>query len=158
MNRKGTTAKIIWGVVILTIVMGGLYLTRQFLDSLICTNEIVSVSESPDRQLKAIVFHRECGATVGDNLQVSVTNILFPLSQDAGNVLIEDRGHNDSVSLNASLRWLGNRRLLIVHDAKARTFKTETKLFALGWPPWQPVLVEYESLVDIAPGANSVSK
>jgi hypothetical protein len=132
-----------WAVLIVCLGMILLYAADQFLSKMICTNEVVSVTESPDHQLKAVVFHRECGATVGENSQVSVISRLGSLSEEEGNLFIEDAGHSDIVSLTVTLRWVGTRKLLILRDPGARVFKSKNKIFVPAWPPWQPVEVEY---------------
>jgi hypothetical protein len=69
-----------------------LYAAGQCLSKMVCANEVASVTESADHQLKAVVFHRECGATVGKNSQVSVISQLGFLPEEGGNVFIEDEG------------------------------------------------------------------
>jgi hypothetical protein len=122
-----------------------LYVAGQLFSSFTCTNRIVDSYDSPDHQVKAVVFQRECGATVGENSQVSIINALGFLPQEPGNVFIEDNGHLEHVSLKIELRWEGNRRLIVRHDGASRVFRANTKFFVVAWPLWQPVEIQYET-------------
>jgi len=53
-----------------------------------CENEITGSTASPSGKLKAVVFHRGCGATTGFNTQVSLIKATDSLPNEGGNVLV----------------------------------------------------------------------
>jgi hypothetical protein len=91
-----------------------------------CENEIKRQVESPDNELKAIVFDRNCGATVGHNAQLSVIARNDSLANDGGNVFIEDIGEGGNLEVEAI--WQSPQKLLIVHDPKARVFLNKSSI------------------------------
>jgi hypothetical protein len=70
-----------------------------------CENEVSASVRSPSGKMKAVLFNRGCGATVGFNTQVSVLSAEAALPNDEGNVLIVD----DDVSL--ALHWKSDSSL-----------------------------------------------
>ncbi|MES2298635.1 MAG: hypothetical protein V4582_16440 [Pseudomonadota bacterium] len=85
----------------------------------ICENEVQASVVSPSGNLKAVVFHRSCGAATGFNTQVSVIAASSSLQDDGGNVLIVDG--------NAPLKltWLSESRLSIKGVLSAGVFTKE---------------------------------
>ena len=55
-----------------------------------CANEFASEHLSPDGKWKFVTFDRNCGATTGNNMQVSLLPAQTRLSNDAGNAFIAD--------------------------------------------------------------------
>jgi len=88
-----------------------------------CSNNVISEINAPGGVFKAVVFDRNCGATTGHNLQVSVLPAGTSI-QGGGNVLIVD----DTVSVErdlarlVSVTWKSPRQLSITLDPKLRVF------------------------------------
>ena len=61
----------------------------------LCVNELLQEARSPDGKYKAVAFNRNCGATVGNNVQVSIIPSNASMPDGTGNVFIED--HNQPV-------------------------------------------------------------
>jgi hypothetical protein len=53
-----------------------------------CENDVISSAMAPAGHVKAVVFHRGCGATVGANVQVSILAASEALPNESGNVLV----------------------------------------------------------------------
>lgn len=85
----------------------------------ICENEVSGAVRSPSGKMKAVVFKRGCGATVGFNTQVSVLSAEATLPNAGGNVLIVD----DDAPL--ALHWESDGSLQITGTLSSRIFKQE---------------------------------
>ena len=92
-----------------------------------CQNEAPAEHVSPDGQWKYVSFDRNCGATTGSNLQISVLPVSKSLSNDAANAFIADDNHG-ATRFVAQPEWIPDHRLRIVYSAKARVFKKEAKV------------------------------
>ncbi|GAA4861143.1 hypothetical protein GCM10023332_11470 [Luteimonas vadosa] len=84
-----------------------------------CVNEISQTATSPSGTLKAIVFHRNCGATTGFNTQVSIISVSGSLPDSAGNALIIDG------SAPLQLQWRSESALHLAGLGSADIFKQE---------------------------------
>jgi hypothetical protein len=114
----------------------------------ICQNTVVCEALSPDGQLKAIVFHRNCGATTGCNSMVSILPATASLPDAAGNVLNEDQGRSDTVSLGVSVTWKNNDCILVRHDQHARIIAQHASVdVASGSFKSRSVRIEYGELL-----------
>ena len=70
------------------VIIGGYILfIRSFSD--ICGNEIAVELISPDKNYKAVIFQRDCGATTGFSTQVSVLGVNEELENKSGNIFIK---------------------------------------------------------------------
>jgi hypothetical protein len=92
-----------------------------------CGNEILRVHYSPTKQLKAVVFGRDCGATTGFSTQVSIMSANDDLSNEAGNVFVADTDHGKSPSgpgggPPVDVEWKGESSLNVIYDNRARVF------------------------------------
>ena len=85
----------------------------------LCENEVSAAVRSPSGKVKAVVFNRNCGATVGFNTQVSILSADAALPDDPGNALIVD----DDVPL--ALHWESDHSLRIAGTLSSRVFKQE---------------------------------
>ena len=72
--------------------------------------------------MKAVVFNRGCGATVGFNTQVSLLPANAALPNDGGNVLIVD----DTVSLK--IEWESDEAVRISGQLDTEIFKREASV------------------------------
>jgi hypothetical protein len=99
-----------------------------------CNNEAPSEHVSPDGQWKYVSFDRNCGATTGSNLQISVLPASESLPSGAANAFIADDNHS-ATRFVAQPQWLSNRKLRIAYSPKARVFKKEARV--------GPIEIEY---------------
>lgn len=84
-----------------------------------CENEVSQSVPSPSGIMKAVTYHRGCGATVGFNTQISILPAGGTLPNGAGNVLIADG------SIPLALRWKSDTSLQITGKLPAQVFKQE---------------------------------
>jgi hypothetical protein len=92
-----------------------------------CVNEILRVHYSPAKQLKAVVFQRDCGATTGFSTQVSIMSANRDLPNEGGNVFVADTDHGKSPSgpgggPPVEVEWKEESSLNIIYDNRARVF------------------------------------
>lgn len=123
MNKKRKTGTFILGCLLLVSAnsAGCINLTGD------CVNEILRVHYSPSKQLKAIVFQRECGTTTGFSTQISIMPANSDLPNEGGNVFVADTDHGKSPSGSRSgppveVEWKGESSLNITYDNRARVF------------------------------------
>ena len=82
-----------------------------------CANEVLDEVPSPDRNLKAVVFVRNCGATTGLSTQVSVLGIDEVIENEPGNVfIIEPDG-------DVNAKWISASSLELEHPARTEVFR-----------------------------------
>lgn len=93
-----------------------------------CGNEVLDEVVSPDGRLTAIVFARNCGATTGPNLQVSIVP-RGSRPEAAGNVLVMDSAPPYSARWRPA--WTGDDQLTLAVPAGARTFTQNPELGAV---------------------------
>lgn len=123
MNKKHKTGTFILGCLLLmsTNSTGCINLTGD------CVNEILRIHHSPSKQLKAVVFQRDCGATTGFTTQISIISANSDLPNQAGNVFVSDTDHGKSPSgpgggPPVEVEWKGESSLNITYDNRARVF------------------------------------
>jgi hypothetical protein len=87
-----------------------------------CENEIYQTVRSPSGRMKAVVFNRGCGATVGFNTQVSLLPASAALPNDGGNVLVVD----DKVPLK--IEWQSDDAVRIAGQLDTEIFKQEASV------------------------------
>lgn len=97
-----------------------------------CENTVASSTLSPNGELAAVLFQRDCGATTGFSTQIS---ILRPDGKPTGggNVFIADDDHGTARVGSwegswAEAKWLAPDRLLIRYAAKSRLFKRSDRV------------------------------
>ena len=94
-----------------------------------CTNIIHREIPAPNGKMKAVIFDRDCGATVGFNTQVSVLPSGAKLPDDGGNVFVADGGHGNGTSgPYVSVSWTSDGELLVTYDKDARVFHNESSV------------------------------
>ncbi len=89
-----------------------------------CTNDVRASVPSPSGRLHAVVFSRECGATVGFNTQVSLV-AAAEQPEDSGNVVVL----KGKVPLQ--LRWQSETELIVTGAAATEQFKREVLVGAV---------------------------
>lgn len=98
------------------------------LSSGMCANTILTEVMSPDRERRAVVFQRDCGATTGFSTQVSILRAGDSLpDDDGGNAFVADTDHGAAPagpdgSPEVTVRWEGPNALVLEHDSRARVF------------------------------------
>ena len=92
-----------------------------------CDNEAAAEHISPDGQWKFVTFDRNCGATAGSNLQISVLPVSKSLPRGGANTFIADDDHS-ATRFVAKPEWVSARKLRITYSPKARVFKHESKV------------------------------
>ena len=91
-----------------------------------CSNQIRREIASPNGKMKAVVFQRDCGATVGFNTQVSVLPSGSNLPNDGGNAFVADGGQGTAPSAPlVAVSWTNETELLVTYDRQARVFHNE---------------------------------
>jgi len=94
-----------------------------------CSNQIRREIASPNGKMKAVVFQRDCGATVGFNTQVSVLPSSSNLPNDGGNVFVADGGRgNEPSGPFVAVSWTNDTELLVTYDKQARVFHNESSV------------------------------
>ena len=99
-----------------------------------CANEAIAKCSSPDGQWKYVSFDRNCGATTGNNLQISILPASESQPSSAANAFIADDNHGATQFL-AQPEWSSRQKLRIAYSKKARIFKKESKV--------GPIEIEY---------------
>lgn len=115
-------------VVMLVIVLAPFVMIFSALTPL-CGNDQLQEFRSPDGKLKAVVYRRDCGATTGFSMNVSILPAVKGLPNEAGNVLVIDGDTPPVVS------WQDGSHLVI---SRISTDKVLAKSAA-----WKKVLVSY---------------
>jgi hypothetical protein len=85
----------------------------------VCENEIVQTVSSPSGKMKAVVFNRGCGATVGFSTQVSLLPASASLPNAGGNVLVV----GDKIPLK--IEWESDEGVRIAGQLDSQIFKRE---------------------------------
>ena len=93
-----------------------------------CETEILSSTTMPESGLRAVVFYRGCGATVGFGWEVAVLEPGQELSDDRTVFVMDNPGRSPG-SLNVRVRWLSQDTLSVTYAESARVFK---RLDAMG--------------------------
>ncbi len=119
---------IIWsGTVVLATACGGGSAST-------CGNTILHEVTSPGAELEAVIFDRDCGATTGSSIQVSVLPRGAPLrASESGNLFIAETGR-DAVSPggpSVRVEWVGRNRLRVMHDSRLRIVKAVRSIAAV---------------------------
>ena len=99
----GSLAALLVGVVGYTVLLSLAF-------DLMCTNEVFGESLSPQRNLKTVVFERNCGATTGFSTHVSIMDAKEGVGYEGGNVFVIDGHPNDT---GVVVRWIDDSQLEI---------------------------------------------
>jgi len=96
-----------------------------------CANTEVARTPSPDGEMEAVLFERNCGATTDFTTQISIGKA-GAASRGSGTVFIADAGHGAAPAAAwkgpwAEASWTDGG-LLIRYDARARVFRHETEV------------------------------
>jgi hypothetical protein len=97
----------------------------------LCGNTPISEIPSPSRQVKAIVFDRDCGATTDFVTHVSIL-ATGHRSDDVGNTFIADADHGNAPRGKDGgpvvlVHWIDAQTLEIRYHPKTRIYKQERR-------------------------------
>ena len=107
-----------WFAALLVIAVAGAWYGLQQMDEGLCGNTISQTAVSPDGQLKAVVFERDCGATTRVSRQVSVLRASQSLPNEGGSILVIDGPSSPALRV----AWAGARTLQIQYPPRTRVF------------------------------------
>ena len=93
-----------------------------------CENESAVEHRSPDGKWKVVVFERDCGATVGANVQMSMLQASKTPPNEAGNLFVIDSNHGASALQYIFVDWTSSTSVVITYPEKARVFKQEKRI------------------------------
>jgi hypothetical protein len=93
-----------------------------------CDNENSVEHPSPDGKWKVVVFERDCGATVGPNVQMSLLLSSKSLPKEAGNTFVIDGNHGASALQYIYVDWTSDSSVRITYPSRARVFKQEKQV------------------------------
>lgn len=101
-----------------------------------CANTLIQELESPDGEIRTVVFERDCGATTGFSTQISLLPKNAPVPKEGGNTFIADTDHGEAPAgpwggPEVELEWTDNRALTIRHHPKARIFKATNNVIGV---------------------------
>jgi hypothetical protein len=91
-----------------------------------CGNEVFKEVYSPNQELKAVIFQRDCGATTGFSTQVSLLAKAEALPNESGNILIIEGHPNDTL---LEVIWLSDGELKIPQNLNGSEFKAEKSIY-----------------------------
>ena len=110
----------------------------------LCANRVIFQVVSPNRSIKAVVFERDCGATTGPNIQVSVIPADSLLPDDKGNVFIEDHNRPLSTSQPIKISWKSDADLQITFNQNDNVFAENTTCSVMVGPlRWKTIRISY---------------
>jgi len=89
-----------------------------------CANRVLEDIRSPNRQRRAVVFLRDCGATTGYSTQISVLPANTVLENEGGNLFVADHLGNHAVRV----RWVDGDTIEIFPPRDARVFRAEARV------------------------------
>ncbi len=106
----------------------------------LCGNTLLAETPSPEGNLRAVVFERNCGATTSFSTQVSVIESGSTLPNEGGNVFVATTGHGKAPSdqgggPDVQITWLSPTVLRIEYHPLAEVVRAETS--------FESVRVEY---------------
>lgn len=123
--------KILIGLGLLLLLLIGA--TAFFISRLpdLCGNTILAEHSSPDGQLKAVVFDRNCGATTDFSTQVSIVPSNVLLDNEGGNVFSADTNHGRAPAWKNGgpeirLRWISDTRVELQYHWFSRVLRAAT--------------------------------
>ncbi|MCE2570046.1 DUF5412 family protein [Motilimonas eburnea] len=76
----------------------------------LCGNEKYAEVLSPNKEYKAVIFQRDCGATTGFSTHISLLDVNKELGNEAGNIFVIE-GLANQVAPN--IRWISDFQLNI---------------------------------------------
>lgn len=103
--KKGIT---IWGFLLITLVNG-----CMSVDSM-CATQLYDTIPSPNGELKAVLYQRDCGATTPFTTNISIMEANDSLKNEPGNIY---RRRGDPKNFAPLLQWQSDDELLIIEES-----------------------------------------
>lgn len=135
MNKVGF-AIIVFGLIVMLAAANFLSTT---LGSGLCGNKIEQEIRSPNGELKAVIFSRDCGAGINFSSNVSVLNASDSVPDTTGNVLVQEKSA-------PQVSWETNNNLLIRYESKVPIQSKQDSVWVMRLPLPQQIAVRYSSL------------
>lgn len=115
-----------------SVIVGAFALLLHISAGAMCGNQPLARVPSPDRQLDAVLFERDCGATTGFSTQVTVLAHGSELPNEPGNIGAVDDNHGavpqgPGGGPELKLAWDGRRELVVYHHRKARVYERNSR-------------------------------
>jgi hypothetical protein len=124
--------KLLYALLIITIVLGSVYACMDYFFGGMCGNQIVEEIPSPNKKLKAIIFTRDCGATTGFSTQLSILEIDDELENETGNTFIlSDKAKGpvfDNGGSKIKVIWVNDNSLTVYFDRRTDVGKQEEEV------------------------------
>lgn len=103
----------------------------------LCQNKVLKEIVSPNGQLKAVLFARECGSANG--VQLSVLSAGDALPNKPGNVFAQDQQ-------SVTVAWDGDTTLNVRYEAGSKTYVKEDSMWVWRLPLPVPVKIRSASV------------
>jgi hypothetical protein len=122
--------KLLYGLLLIASILAGMYACMDLLWGSMCGNEIVEELSSPNKNFKAVIFIRDCGATTGYSTQLSIIGNSANLDDEGGNVLImSDKTRYGLTSENGGAKvkatWTSDSTMTIYLDKRTEVMEHE---------------------------------
>ena len=92
--------KIFYGLLITVALLGTMYACMSFIWGEMCGNQIIEEIQSPNKDFKAIIFTRDCGATTGYSTQLTIIETSGQIENESGNTFIMSDKVGDGLSFD----------------------------------------------------------
>ncbi len=109
-----------------------------------CGNRVLREVTSPNGQLKAVVFIRDCGATTSFSTQVIILSTGEALPDSSKGIFVIDPGFERSSTAAVEPRWATDNHLLIEHEDFCRIFRADTQVHVSRFPANTTVDISYQ--------------
>ncbi|MED1466927.1 hypothetical protein [Bacillus salipaludis] len=106
-------------ILIIAVYFAGKYALDAFFGD-ICGNDIKQKIPSPNGENVAYIFERNCGATTGLSLQLSILNKSEKFQNESGNTCRTDK--------EFTVEWLSDKNLKVIYDKSSETYKMDKKV------------------------------
>jgi hypothetical protein len=125
MSPRWRTALACLGSLVLLACVGATWTVLHAFED-ICASRVIEEIRSPDGQMRAVLFTRDCGATAVVSVHVSVIPVNHALENEGGNLFI---AITDGTPM-PQVRWLDNVQIEISYHPGARVFRAESGTIA----------------------------
>jgi hypothetical protein len=132
LNKQGF-AIICFGLVVVTVAV---QLLSHTLSDGLCANKIVRELPSPNGQLKAVIFLRDCGGADGTSSQLSVLASGDTLPNKNGNLLTQDEQR-------VQAEWQGESTLLVKYANGPKTYIKDGSMWVWKLPVPTQLSIKY---------------
>jgi hypothetical protein len=106
-------------IIIFFVFLAGKFLL-DFLIGGMCGNEIKQKIPSPNGEIVAYVFERDCGATTGLSPQLSILDKDDDFPNESGNTFRSDK--------DFSIEWTDVKNLKVIYDKSSNTYEMDKKV------------------------------